>query len=131
MSTDNAKLILRLTLGILLLFHGWAKVTGGIGFIEGLLQNNGLPGFLGYLVYVGEVVAPLLLLAGAYVRVGAALIIGNMVVAILLVHTGDIFALNGTGGWAIELQMFYLMNAVVILMLGAGKYSFMPASKWN
>ncbi|MAY03761.1 MAG: GntR family transcriptional regulator [Gammaproteobacteria bacterium] len=131
MSTDNAKLILRLTLGILLLFHGWAKVTGGIGFIEGLLQNNGLPGFLGYLVYLGEVVAPLLLLAGAYVRVGAALIIGNMVVAILLVHTGDIFALNGTGGWAIELQMFYLMNAVVILMLGAGKYSFMPASKWN
>ncbi len=131
MSTDAAKLILRLTLGVLLLFHGWSKVTGGIDFIVGLVQNNGLPGFMAYLVYVGEVLAPLFLMAGAYTRVAAALVIGNMVVALLLVHTADIFALNQTGGWAIELQVFYLMNAVVILMLGSGKYSFMPAGRWN
>lgn len=131
MSTDAAKLILRLTLGVLLLFHGWSKVTGGIDFIVGLVQNNGLPGFMAYLVYVGEVLAPLFLLAGAYTRVAAALVIGNMVVALLLVHTADIFALNQTGGWAIELQVFYLMTAIVILMLGSGKYSFMPAGRWN
>ena len=97
MSTDAAKLILRLTLGVLLLFHGWSKVTGGIDFIVGLVQNNGLPGFMAYLVYVGEVLAPLFLMAGAYTRVAAALVIGNMVVALLLVHTADIFALNQTG----------------------------------
>jgi len=131
MTNDSAKILLRLTLGILLLFHGWAKVTGGVDFIVGVLQSNSLPGGLAYLVYVGEVVAPLFLLAGAYTRVAAALVIANMLVALLLVHTGDVFALNGTGGWAIELQVFYLMNAVVILILGPGKYSFMPASKWN
>jgi putative oxidoreductase len=63
--------------------------------------------------------------------VAAALVIGNIVVALLLVHTGDIFAINNTGGWAIELQMFYLVNAIVILLLGPGKFSFMPASRWN
>jgi putative oxidoreductase len=131
MSNDTAKLLLRLTLGVLLLFHGWAKVTGGIEFIVGMVDNNGLPGFLAYLVYVGEILAPLLLLAGAYTRVAAALVIGNIVVALLLVHTGDIFAINNTGGWAIELQMFYLVNAIVILLLGPGKFSFMPASRWN
>lgn len=131
MPNDTAKLLLRLTLGVLLLFHGWAKVTGGIEFIVGMVENNGLPGFLAYLVYVGEILAPLLLLAGAYTRVAAALVIGNMVVALLLVHTGDIFAINNTGGWAIELQMFYLINAIVILLLGPGKFSFMPASRWN
>ncbi len=131
MTNDSAKLLLRLTLGILLLFHGWSKVTGGIDFIVGVLQSNSLPGGLAYLVYVGEVLAPLFLLAGAYTRVAAALVIGNMVFALMLVHTGDFFALNGTGGWAIELQVFYLMSAVVILILGPGKYSFMPPSKWN
>lgn len=131
MSGDAGKLILRLTLGILLLFHGWSKITGGVGFIVGLLQDNSLPGFLAYLVYLGEVLAPLLLLAGAYTRIAAALAIGNMVVAILLVHMGQLFTLNETGGWGVELQAFYLMTAVVVLILGPGKYSFMPASRWN
>lgn len=131
MSGDAGKLILRLTLGILLLFHGWSKITGGVDFIVGLLQDNSLPGFLAYLVYLGEVLAPLLLLAGAYTRIAAALAIGNMVVAILLVHMGQLFTLNETGGWGVELQAFYLMTAVVVLILGPGKYSFMPASRWN
>lgn len=131
MSTDAGKLVLRLTLGLLLVFHGWAKITGGVDFISGMLQNNGFPGFLAYLVYLGEFVAPLFVIAGAYTRVAAYIIVGNMVVALLLVHMGDIFALNGTGGWAIELQAFYLMTAVAIILLGPGKLSFMPESRLN
>jgi putative oxidoreductase len=131
MTNDSAKLLLRLTLGILLLFHGWSKVTGGVDFIIGVLQKSNLPGELAYLVYFGEVLASLLLLGGAYTRIAAVLVIANMVFALLLVHTGDFFALNSSGGWAIELQVFYLMSAVVIMILGPGKYSFMPPSKWN
>jgi putative oxidoreductase len=131
MSTDAGKLILRLTLGLLLLFHGWSKITGGIGFIEGLLDGNGFPEFLAYLVYLGEFLAPLFVIAGAYTRLAALIITGNMVVALLLVHMGDIFTLNGTGGWGIELQVFFLMSAVVVMLLGPGKLSFMPESRWN
>jgi putative oxidoreductase len=131
MTSDVAKLVLRLTLGLLLIFHGWAKITGGVDFISGMLQNNGLPGFLAYLVYLGEFVAPLLVIAGAYTRVAAYLIVGNMLVAVLLVHMGEIFTLNGTGGWALELQAFFLMTAVVIILQGPGKFSFMPASRLN
>ena len=131
MSTDAGKLILRLTLGLLMLFHGWSKITGGLGFVEGMLEGNGLPTFLAYLVYVGEVLAPLFLIAGAYTRVAAYFIVGNMVVALLLVHMSQIFTLAGTGGWALELQAFYLMTAVVVILLGPGKLSFMPESRWN
>lgn len=131
MSAENGKLVLRLTLGLLLLFHGWSKITGGVDFISGMLQNNGLPGFLAYGVYLGEFLAPLFVIAGAYTRVAAFVIIGNMVVAIFLVHMGEIFTLNGVGGWALELQAFFLMTAVVIILLGPGKYSFMPESRWN
>lgn len=131
MSGDAGKLVLRLTLGLMMLFHGWAKIVGGVDGIAGLFQNIGLPGILAYLVYVGEILAPLFLIAGAYSRVASLLIVGNMVVAILLVHSGDIFAISRTGGWAIEVQAFYLMTAVVVILLGPGKYSFMPESRWN
>ncbi len=131
MSTDAGKLVLRLTLGLMMLFHGWDKVVRGVDGIAGLLQNYGFPGFLAYLVFVGEILAPLFLIAGAYTRVAALLIAANMVVAILLVHSGDVFALSGTGGWAIEIQAFYLMTAVVVFLLGPGKLGFMPESRWN
>ena len=47
-------ILLRWTLAILMLFHGWAKVTGGVGGIEGMLAGKGLPGVLAYGVYIGE-----------------------------------------------------------------------------
>ncbi len=131
MSNDVAKLVLRLTLGLLMLFHGWAKITGGVDFIVGLLQGNGLPAFFAYLVYVGEFIAPLFIIAGAYTRVAAYMIVANMAAAIFLVHLSEIFSLGGTGGWALELQAFFIMTAVVVIILGPGKFSFMPESRLN
>ena len=43
---DFGKLIFRLTIAILMLFHGYAKIKYGLGFIEGLLQAKGLPTFI-------------------------------------------------------------------------------------
>lgn len=45
-SDDTGKLVLRLTLGILILLHGLFKITGGgVGGIAGMLSSHGLPGF--------------------------------------------------------------------------------------
>lgn len=120
---DAGKLVLRVTLSILILLHGIAKITGGAGFITGMVANAGLPAVLGNLVYVGEVVAPLLVLFGIWARAGALVIAINMFVAILLVHTADIFKIGETGGWALELQGMFLMTAVAVSLLGAGRYS--------
>jgi len=123
-----AKLILRLSVGGLMLFHGVAKMmhTGSIDFIATRLLEVGLPGFIAYGVYVGEIIAPLMIIFGVFSRYGAALIVVNMLAAILLVHTGDIFSLTKHGGWRLELQGFYLFCSVTILLLGSGKYAFKP-----
>lgn len=122
-ATDDAgKLLLRAVLAILLLFHGVSKLGGGIGFITGMLQGLGLPGFLGYGVYIGEVVAPLLILVGLYTRPAALVVAINMVVALLLAHTSQFFTLGDTGGWALELQGMYLGGALAVALLGAGRY---------
>ncbi len=121
-NTDLGKLIIRLTLGGLLLFHGIAKLLHGTGFIEGLLANHGLPAFLAYGVFVGEVIAPLMVILGYQTRIGALLIVLNMLVAFVLVHTNQLLSLAGSGGWALELQGFFLFTAVAVIFLGPGRY---------
>jgi putative oxidoreductase len=122
-SEDTGKLILRVTLAVLILLHGVAKITGGVGFIAGMLEKNGLPGAVAYLVLVGEVLAPILMLIGAWTRLAAVIIAGNMIVAIGLVHMGELFTLGKTGGWALELQGMFLFTAIAVAFLGAGRYS--------
>jgi putative oxidoreductase len=120
---DTGKLVLRVALAAMLLFHGVSKLTGGVGFVSTMLANAGLPAFLGYLVYVGEIVAPLMILFGVATRGAAAVVAINMIVAVLLVHTGDLFKLSDTGGWALELQGMFFFAAVAVALLGAGRFS--------
>jgi putative oxidoreductase len=120
---DTGKLVLRLTLGILILFHGMDKLMHGIGPIEAMVTGRALPGFLAYGVYLGEVLGPLLLVLGFYARVGAGLIAINMIIAILLAHTGDLLSLSQHGGWRLELQGMFLSTALALVFLGPGRFS--------
>lgn len=117
---DVGKLVLRLTLGILILLHGIHKLLHGAGGIESMVTAAGLPAFLAYGVFVGEVLAPVLLIIGFYARIGAVLIAINMVVAIVLAHSGDVFTLNQHGAWALELQGMFLFTAVALALMGPG-----------
>jgi len=111
-----AAVILRTVLALLLLFHGWAKISGGVGWLMPVLEKTGVPGFFAYAVYLGEVLAPLLLLAGVFVVPAALLVMINMVVAVVLMHQGHLLTLNSSGGWALELQAFYFVSALVVLL---------------
>jgi putative oxidoreductase len=122
-SPDIAKLLLRLVLGLLILLHGISKIKGGPGFVLDVVDKAGLPEPFGYLVYVGEVVAPALVLVGLWTRAAALVIAVNMIVAVLLVHTGQLLQLAPEGGWALELQGLYLVVALAVALLGAGRYS--------
>ena len=75
------KLILRLTVGMLMMFHGIAKILnpGALEFIGGKLMNIGLPTAIAYGVYLGEVIAPLMIILGIFSRFGGLIIVGNMI----------------------------------------------------
>jgi putative oxidoreductase len=129
---DLGKLLLRAALAILLLFHGLSKIVGGVGFVTGALTKIGMPPALGYLVYIGEVIAPLLILVGLWARAAALVVAINMIVAVLLVHTAQFFTMSQTGGWALELQGMYFVAAIVVALQGAGRYSLGgSAGRWN
>lgn len=122
-SQSIGKLILRVMVGGLLLFHGADKVLHGIGFIEGMMKIQGLPLYVALGVYVGEVLAPLLLLLGWRSRWWAGIIAFNMVVAIYLVHAKSFLTLGDHGSWSLETPMLFLLGALAITFLGSGKYA--------
>ena len=130
-SQDAGKLLLRLTLGGLILFHGFAKIVHGVDSIANGLAGLGLPGAVAYLVYVGEVVAPILLILGIVTRAAALLVVINMIVAVAFAHTGQLLSISKSGGYGLELQAFFLLTAAVVALIGAGRYSLGGQSRWN
>jgi putative oxidoreductase len=130
---DIGKLILRLTLGGLLLLHGFHKILNGIEPIRVMLANYHMPEFLSYGVYIGEVVAPVLIVLGIFARIGALLVVVNMIAAIVLARMPDLFKVYAqSGGYALEAETFFLFCAVSVALLGAGRYSLADSSeRWN
>ena len=122
-SEDFGKLLLRVTVGGLLLFHGASKIVHGVGWLVGLLESTGLPGFIAYGAYIGEVLAPVLLIIGYRARIAALLVAIDLLLAILLVLRHQMFSIKEAGGgWSIELETFFILAALVIFFLGGGRF---------
>jgi len=125
-------LILRLTLGIVMLPHGAQKVLGwfgGFGF-DGTMgfftQTLGLPWIIAFLVIIGEFFGSLGLLVGFLTRFSAASIGVIMLGAITIVHLRNGFFMNWSGrqaGEGYEYHLLVLGIAIALTIIGAGRWS--------
>lgn len=123
---DVGKLIVRLMVAVLILFHGVGKVLnpiGTLGFLQSSLAQHGLPGFIAYGVFLGEFVGPILILLGVFSRIGGAFVVINMLFAIGLMHMGQLFSLTDSGTYALETQMFFLFSGLAVVFLGSGRFA--------
>lgn len=127
------KLLLRFSIASFILVYGIEKITNPamMPYIEGLLETVGLPTFIAYGVYLGEIVAPILIIIGWRTKLAAALMSATLVVVILLGHGREIFPLSDFSWWSIELQMLFLLNSLVVMCLGAGKFALSRDSVWD
>ena len=122
--TDLGKLVLRLTVAVLLAFHGISKLRHGVAWMAGPLQAHHLPAWVAYGVFVAEVVAPILLIAGILTRPAALVIVFEMMMAMFLVLGPKTFAIDRqTGALGGELQLLYLFSALAIAVLGSGRFA--------
>ncbi|WPO77771.1 DoxX family protein [Flavobacterium sp. KACC 22761] len=124
-NTDLGLLVLRISVGGLMLFHGVAKLLHGISF---LVENMGT---FAYAVYIGEVLAPLLILLGWRARIGAVIFAINCIVAIAVAHSQDMFSISDHGGYANELLMLYLLGSIALFFTGAGKFAVSKTNQWD
>lgn len=128
---DLGLLILRLGIAVLMLFHGVNKMWNGLDGIRYLLGEAHLPSFLAYGAFVGEVLAPLLILMGYRTRLAAVVLAGNMLMAIGMAHLSQIFEVTATGAWAIELPMLFMIPAIALCFTGGGKYALSHRNMWD
>jgi len=121
-NNDIAKLLLRISLGVLILFHGIHKLIYGVDGIEAMLNHAGLPSFLAYGVYVGELLVPIFIILGLYARVASLLLMFNMLMAIYLAY-GFSYSLSKFGGLSYETPLLFMIMSLLVFLFGSGRYS--------
>src|ERR1700733_4510843 len=119
---DAGLLVLRLGLGGIVLCHGIFKILHGITPVVTALHAAVLPDWLAYGVYVGEVVAPAILILGFIPRVAALLIAIDMVMAVLLMQRAKVMTIGPGGGWGIEIEGLIFCAAVALAFAGGGRF---------
>lgn len=128
---DLARLLARLTIGGLLLFHG-AHFLRGDRQIFQIFKQNGLPENLGYGAIACEVVAPICAILGIYARIAGLVMAGFLVAGIALFHRGHLFMLSEKrDSYYLELQLFFLNGGLMVALLGAGRFSLGIGGVWN
>lgn len=121
-NADYAALLLRISLGIMLIAHGLLKVM--VFTVPGTVQffdSVGFPGWMAYPVIALEIGGGALLLAGAYTRLTALALVPVMLGA-TAVHFGNGWTFSSAnGGWEYPALLAVLM--IVQALLGAGAYA--------
>lgn len=116
-ATDFASLLLRISLGLLMLSHGIPKL---MNLMNGDMQFGdpigiGIPASLTLTVFA-EVFCSLLLLFGLWTRLALIPLIFTMIVAVFIVHINDDLGTK-------ELAFMYLFGYCALFLLGNGKYA--------
>jgi putative oxidoreductase len=121
LNPDAALLILRVVLAIIMLYHGWPKLTNLGGTIEGFTgMGVPLPALSAVFATAAEVGGGLLLLFGVLTDIAGLLIAMDMLGAITFVHAKNGFAVNEGG---VEWPLALMAMALAIALAGPGRYA--------
>lgn len=116
-------LLLRLGIGLMFVYHGWPKISGGpevwlkLGSAMKFVGIGFAPVFWGFMAAVTEFFGGILIALGFLTRPAAIMLAFNMTIAVILkFSTGA-----GLGGasQAIEVGIVFLS----LILMGPGKYS--------
>ena len=121
-NTQYAALILRLSLGMMLIAHGLLKVM--IFTVPGTVQffsSVGFPGWMAYIVIAVEIGGGVLMLGGVFTRWVALGLLPIMLGALSVhLHNGWVFSAPN-GGW--EYPAFLTVALIVQALLGPGAFA--------
>lgn len=119
---DLGFLILRVIFGLCVLMHGISKLSGGISGVIIMVQSSGLPTWLSYGVYLGEILAPMMIIFGVFTRLGAIISLINSCVILYVAHGANLFAIGKFGGFNAEVVFLYICTALCLIFCGGGRY---------
>lgn len=114
--------LIRVVLGIIFVAHSIAKFQMGLDNVSGWFSSIGIWGFIAYLVAYLELLGGIALIVGFATRFVSTAFIVMLLGAIVMVKLPAGLLGNGqTAGY--ELDLALILNAVYLLVTGAGAYS--------
>jgi putative oxidoreductase len=120
-NTDLALLILRVVLGIIMIYHGWPKLTNLAGTIDGMAgMGVPAPAVAAIFATVAEFVGGLLMLLGAFTDIAGLMFAIDMLGAITFVHAKNGFSVAKGG---VEWPLLLAATAIAIALTGPGRYA--------
>jgi putative oxidoreductase len=122
-TSDLAYLIVRVTAGLMLIPHGWPKVTAGASAVAAnVLSRRGIePSLpLAYLIMFLETIGGIMIAIGLFTRPIALLLVIEFLVIIFKAHWP---AGYGVGGGGIEFPLMWGLILLAILLRGGGPWS--------
>ena len=113
-------LLLRLSIGTMLIHHGYEKTADIENFADAFVRPIGIPFpiLASYVAAYSEIYGSWLLIGGLFTRIAALSIVGTIGVAIY--HA---IITSGFNIYLLELLVLYMGGALCILLLGGGDYS--------
>jgi putative oxidoreductase len=111
-----ALLFIRLTLGAIMVAHGYQKVFGGLHHHAQFVAGLGIPAWLGYVSAFTEFIGGLLVLGGLFTRAAAFAIAIDLAVAIWKVHLHK----GLTADHGLEFPLAVITLAFALVCFGAG-----------
>jgi putative oxidoreductase len=115
-----AQLVMRLTVGAILIAHGYKKVFGGFHHHMDTVASLGLPAWMAYLSAGTEFFGGIALVLGLFTRFFSLAVLIEMIVAIWKVHLKN--GLTGQGGYEFPLAVGTI--ALALLCFGGGPWGF-------
>lgn len=117
-------LVVRVVMGVAFILHGWPKIQNPMGWMNAM-GGEGVPSFLQALAALAEFGGGIALLLGLLTPLAALGIVCQMLGALFMVHfpMGHPFV-AATGGPSYELPLVYLALAILLLVMGPGRWSF-------
>ncbi len=110
-------LVLRVGVGLMMLVHGWQKLTGFSEMADSFPDPIGMGSKLSLIAAIGaEVGCSLLLILGLGTRLAVIPLAFTMLVALFVVHADDPWQKK-------ELAALYLLIYATLLLTGPGKFS--------
>lgn len=114
-----ALLVLRVVLGVVMIGHGYGKVSGGLSHHVHLVSSLGLPGWLAYPSTAVEFFGGILMISGFLTRFVSLAMLVDISVAIWKIHWKN--GLLGNGGY--EFPICVAAISFALIFLGAGPIS--------
>ena len=120
MARNVALLILRISIGTMLIHHGYEKTADIENFADAFVRPIGIPFpiLASYIAAYSEIYGSWLLIGGLFTRIAALSIVGTIGVAIY--HA---IITSGFNIYLLELLVLYMGGAICILLLGGGDFS--------